>query len=85
MVFYFNVIVIFPFHYASSITKHYAFIDAIECLMLSTMAGFAINCGGHWYMLVVDVSHGTASIWDSLESPSRTEKMINESLAIICS
>ncbi|GAY69307.1 hypothetical protein CUMW_270880 [Citrus unshiu] len=41
-----------------------------------------INSDGHWYMLVVDISHATATIWDSLESPSRREKMINESLAI---
>ncbi|KAK9229783.1 hypothetical protein WN944_022749 [Citrus x changshan-huyou] len=44
-----------------------------------------INCDGHWYMLLVDISHATATIWDSLESPSRREKMINESLAILAS
>ncbi|XP_024951120.2 uncharacterized protein LOC102628600 isoform X3 [Citrus sinensis] len=44
-----------------------------------------INSDGHWYMLVVDISHATATIWDSLESPSRREKMINESLAILAS
>ncbi|GAY65057.1 hypothetical protein CUMW_238300, partial [Citrus unshiu] len=44
-----------------------------------------INCDGYWYMLLVDISHGTTSIWDSLESPSLREKMVNESLAIVCS
>ncbi|KAK9195462.1 hypothetical protein WN943_003583 [Citrus x changshan-huyou] len=37
------------------------------------------------YMLLVDISHATATIWDSLESPSQREKMINESLAILAS
>ncbi|KDO36074.1 hypothetical protein CISIN_1g046484mg [Citrus sinensis] len=41
-----------------------------------------INCDGHWYMLLVDISHATATIWDSLESPSRRKKIINESSEI---
>ncbi|KAL9451746.1 hypothetical protein AB3S75_013336 [Citrus x aurantiifolia] len=44
-----------------------------------------INSDGHWYMLLVDISHANATIWDSLELPSRREKMINESLAILAS
>ncbi|KAL9419874.1 hypothetical protein AB3S75_037607 [Citrus x aurantiifolia] len=44
-----------------------------------------INSDGHWYLLLVDISHAIATIWDSLESWSRREKMINESLAILAS
>ncbi|KAL9448384.1 hypothetical protein AB3S75_015795 [Citrus x aurantiifolia] len=41
-----------------------------------------IHCEAHWYMLVIDILRQTANIWDSLESLSQREKMINQSLTI---
>ncbi|KAK9199751.1 hypothetical protein WN944_014944 [Citrus x changshan-huyou] len=44
-----------------------------------------IHCEAHWYMLVIDILRQTADIWDSLESLSQREKMINQSLTILAS
>ncbi|ESR50018.1 hypothetical protein CICLE_v10031514mg [Citrus x clementina] len=44
-----------------------------------------VHCEAHWYMLVIDILRQTADIWDSLESLSQREKMINQSLTILAS